>query len=433
MFLDWKPFMTGFGFTRKETFWPVLAAIVVWFFSVLWILFSRPRLSALGGGHSHAVARLGRSGGRRLRFNDVGGMEEAKEQIRQLVRSRLEPAKYRRYGVVRNGILLHGPRGSGKTFLAEATAGEFGLNYYCLSPTQLITTWLGETESRLRDAFSAARAQQPVVFFIDELDSLGTPRQALGGRGDPGGGGRSYNSMTIQLMQSIDQYRAVPGFVLIAATNMLDGVDPALIREGRFDLKILVDLPDEPTRLRIFESQLAKKPWRRFELQKFAQKTPGVSAAKIKSLVDQAAGFAAEEGRKIEERDLRRAMEEAGGKDRPLFQLVEWQDVVLEEDVERDLRTLIRLLEDRDRAEKMGMQVPTGLLLLGPPGTGKTLIARLIATQTRRSFYPITAADVLGSLAGDSVKRVSEVFARAKEYSPSLIFLDEMDGLLPRE
>ena len=124
-------------------------------------------------------------------------------------------------------------------------------------------------------------------------------------------------------------------------------------------------------------------------------------------------------------------MEEAGGKDRPFFQPAEWEDVVLDSDVETELRSLIRLLDDPGRAENMGMRLPTGLLLLGPPGTGKTMIARLIATQSRRSFYPITAADVLGSAQGDSVKRIAEIFARAKEHSPSLIFLDEMDGLLP--
>jgi len=431
MFLDWKPFMTAFGLTRRETFWPALGGIIIWFFSVVWIVFSRPRAAAIGAGNAQAPLRWLRPNAQRPRFSDVGGMEEAKEQIRQLVQSRLQPGKYRRYGVVRNGILLHGPRGSGKTFLAEATAGEFGLNYCYLSPTQLITTWLGETERKLRDTFSAAIARRPALLFVDELDALGTSRQSLGSRGDPGGGGRSYNSMTIQLMQSIDEYRDVSGFILMAASNQLDGLDPALIREGRFDLKLRVDLPDEATRLKIFESQLAGKPWRRFELQKFARKTPGASAARIKALVDQAASFAAEDHRKIEEHDLHRAMEASGGKDRPFFQPVYWEDVVLEADVERDLRSLVRLLEDPTRAERMGMTVPTGLMLVGPPGTGKTMIARLIASQTRRSFYPITAADVLGSGAGDSVKRVGELFARAKEHSPSLIFLDEMDGLLP--
>jgi transitional endoplasmic reticulum ATPase len=238
--------------------------------------------------------------------------------------------------------------------------------------------------------------------------------------------------MVVQLMQSIDYYRGLPGFVLMAATNVLDGLDEALIRPGRFDLKLRIDLPDETTRLKVFETQLSQRPWNRFDLQEFARKTPGASPAKIRALVDQAAAFAADEGRNIEEHDLLRALKAGGGKDRPLVPPVQWQDIVLEEHVERDLRMLIQLLNDSERAERLGVGLPTGLLLLGPPGTGKTMIARLIATESQRSFYAITAADVLGGITGESVKRVSEVFARAREHSPSIIFLDEMDGLLPR-
>ena len=110
---------------------------------------------------------------------------------------------------------------------------------------------------------------------------------------------------------------------------------------------------------------------------------------------------------------------------------MEWDDVVISESVKQDLKSIIRLLEDPTRTHSLGLQVPTGLLLIGPPGTGKTLIASLIASQTKRSFYPLTAASVLGGGVGDSVKRVAAVFARAKEHSPAIVFLDEMDGLLP--
>jgi transitional endoplasmic reticulum ATPase len=190
-------------------------------------------------------------------------------------------------------------------------------------------------------------------------------------------------------------------------------------------------MPDEGSRARIFEAQVSKRPWRRCNLNEFAQRTPGTSAAKIKSLVDRASAIAAQENRQIDESDLRCALDEAGGKDRPLFQLVEWHDLIVEEEVERDLRTLVKQLNAGWSSVK-GITVPTGVVLSGQPGTGKTMIGRLIATQTRRSFYPLSAADILGGQVGGSVKRLSEVFARARANSPSIIFFDEIDGLMPR-
>jgi len=365
------------------------------------------------------------------RFVDVGGMEEAKEQIRQVVMGQLKPGKYARYGVVRNGILLHGPRGTGKTFLARATAGEFGLNFEYIAAPNLLSRWIGASGENIQAVFAQAAGRKPVLFFIDEIDSLGAGRQGMAGAGDPGGAGREFNNITTALMSAIDHYRSMSGFVLMAATNRLEGLDEALIREGRFDLKVRIDLPDEAARSKILEAQLIKKPWKRFDLQEFARRTPGASAARLHALVDQAAGFALAHNRKIEAQDLRRAIGTGGGKDRPSVERVEWDEVVVEESVKQDLRSLVRLLEDPARTQALGLEIPTGLLLIGPPGTGKTLIARLIASQTKRSFYPLTAASVLGGAVGDSVKRVAGIFARAKEHSPSLIFLDEMDGLLP--
>ena len=123
---------------------------------------------------------------------------------------------------------------------------------------------LGPQDGNIRREFAAAAAHTPVVFFLDEIDCLGAGRQVRGGQGDPGGAGREFNNMVVQLMQSIDYYRELPGFILMGATNLLDGLDEALIRPGRFDLRLRVDLPDEATRIHIFEAQLAKKPWRRF-------------------------------------------------------------------------------------------------------------------------------------------------------------------------
>jgi transitional endoplasmic reticulum ATPase len=438
--LMWDPVLQ----TAKQNkplgpFWILLLGVtsIGWVVSFFWIFLAKPRQKAqaaplaLGGSaprpqvQQQAIVRTVPS----ERFADVGGLDDAKEKIRHLVQGQLNPGKYEQYGLVRNGILLYGPRGTGKTFLARATAGEFALNFEYISAPQLLTRWIGATAENIRAVFAQAAARRPVLFFIDEIDSLGAGRQEP--MSDPGGAGREFNNITMGLMSAIDHYRAVRGFVLMTATNRLDGLDEALIREGRFDLKLRIDLPDEAARTKILEAQLSKMPWKRFDLQEFARRMPGASPARLRAIVDQAAGYALAANRRIESEDLSRALHENGGKDRPQIERVDWDEVVISESIKQDLKSLVRLLEDPTRTRKLGLEIPVGLLLVGPPGTGKTLIARLIASQTKRSFYALTAANVLGSGVGDSVKRVSAVFARAKERSPAIIFLDEMDGLLP--
>jgi cell division protease FtsH len=171
--------------------------------------------------------------------------------------------------------------------------------------------WVGNTEANIRNTFAAAAAKAPALWFIDEVDALAAARDT---GMSPGTWNRGYNNITIQMMQSVDRHRGTSGLIIMAATNALDNLDPALVREGRFDIQIRVDLPDEPTRKRFYEAQLSRKPWKRCNLDEFARRTPGASAAKIKSTVDRAAALAAEENRQIEERDLRRALDETGAR-----------------------------------------------------------------------------------------------------------------------
>ena len=429
----------GFGLITTlplEKGYPLLAkAVAVVLFVVLCLMIPallsmRPRQEIAAGGGSWASGE-DQFKTPTLTFADVGGLEASKKQIRDLVQANIDGKKFGEYGVFRNGILLYGPRGTGKSFLAEAVAGEFKLKYFSVSAASLLNKFVGLTEENIRNTFETAKANRPAVLFIDEIDALGTKRQQVGDADDTGGAARSFNSMTARLMECVDDARKHPGLILMAATNFYDGLDRALMRDGRFDLHLRLDLPNEEERARIFEAQLAKRPSKHFDLQPFAKRTPGWSAAKIGTLVDRAAFFGAEEQRKIEERDLTRALAETGGKDRAAFKEVDWADVVLSPDTEADLRNLVRLM-DPAYGERLKLTMPTGLLLIGPPGTGKTMIARLIATQTKRSFYPITAADILGGAIGASVKKLTELFTRAKENSPSIIFIDEMDGLLPR-
>lgn len=439
--LRWNPFwnwMSSLGFENrnKTEGFLILISTLVWVVASLRALWPGMRLPVIGssfrsGKFDQRPAAEANITLPSVTFTDVGGMDDAKQQIREIVENRLNPGRFARHGVVRNGILLHGPRGTGKTFLAEATAGEFGLNYCYVPGTRLTSMWIGGTESNIRDMFGQAVRSRPALLFFDEMDTLGAGRVNIREAGDLGGSNRGYNDAVIQLMQSIDEHREMSGLVIVAATNVVDCLDPALIREGRFDAQIRVDLPDEATRKSILAAQLKQKPWKPFDLDEFARRTPGASAAKIKAIVDRAATLAAVEDRRIEERDLRKSVDETGGRDRPLVQPVQWEDVILEPDVERELRTLVRQLNS-PWSDRKGLTAPTGILLVGRPGTGKTMIGRLLATQTRRSFYPVSAADILGGQIGASVRRLSELFARARESNPSLIFFDEMDGLMPR-
>ena len=158
-----------------------------------------------------------------LTFADVGGLEDAKKQIRELVQANLEGRTFGQYGVYRNGILLHGPRGTGKTFLAEAVAGEFGLKYCYVSAASLLNRFVGLTEENIRSVFVEAYANQPVLLFIDEIDAIGTKRQQVGDSDDIGGAARSFNSMTARLMECIDDARRKSGVILMGATNFYDG------------------------------------------------------------------------------------------------------------------------------------------------------------------------------------------------------------------
>lgn len=283
-------------------------------------------------------------------FADLSGMDYAKDQIRQIVEAHLKPEKSKRYGLSRNGILLYGPRGTGKTLLARATAGEFGLNLVYISAPKLLNRWIGATGENIHATFADAASRKPALLFIDEIDSLGAGRQDA--MSDPGGAGREFNNVTLALMSAIDQYREASGLVLMAATNRLDGLDDALLREGRFDLKLRIDLPDEAERLRILEARLCKKPSSRFDLREFARLTLGATPAKLAALIDQAATYAFADNRKITSADLYRALKEGGGKDRPQLERVEWDQVVIDQTAKQDIQSLIRLLQSGEKTEK---------------------------------------------------------------------------------
>ena len=423
------------GSTAADWRFPLLA---VWFLIVTALLFWA--VSALFRRHA-SVAVQAVSGPRQAnsgpsepahwsnipqtKLRDVGGATRAKQDVLAIAANRLSK---QRTSVTQNGILLYGPQGTGKNLLAEAMAGEFGVNFHHVQCPELVGHNTGSGAERIRGVFESAAANRPIVLFLDEIDSIGSRKQEQGHGTDSGGGGREYNSLVTQLMQSIDQYRQMDGLLIVAATNYLDGLEPTLIRDGRFDARIRLDLPSESERADILTAQLRKFRWKNHDLTAIAKRTPGWSPARLKSLVDRAALGAQE--KVIEERHLVEALESTGGRDQGSLEPVGWDDVVLPAAVVGDLRALLDLMRP-GRAEELSLPAPTGLILVGPPGTGKTLVAKLIASQAKRSFYAVSPSDVLGAAVGGSVKRLSEIFRRAKDNAPSIVFFDEMDGLFP--
>jgi transitional endoplasmic reticulum ATPase len=361
----------------------------------------------------------------KVRHQDVGGAGSAKREISLVASNRFQENGR---GIVRNGVLLYGPQGTGKNLLAEATAGEFGAKFLHVRCPELLGSAIGSTSAQIRQVFEEAERRRPVVLFLDEVDAIGSKKQVQGAGTDAGGGGREHNAVTTQLMQSIDKYRSVEGLMIVAATNSLDGLEPTLTREGRFDVKLRLDLPDQAGREAILSSILKRSGPATTEIVEIARRTPGWSPARLRALVDRAMLQA--RGATATDSDVLATLKESGGHDRPKVEVVNWDQVVLPGPVVSDIKTILRLLSP-GTADQLGVPVPSGLVLVGRPGTGKTLVARLIASQAKRSFYAISPSDVLSGSVGGSVKRVSELFARAREHAPSILFFDEMDALFP--
>jgi transitional endoplasmic reticulum ATPase len=356
-------------------------------------------------------------------------MEGLKRELDESVGLLLKhPDEAERYGIEWNGILLHGPPGVGKTFFAQAIAGQYDLSLIHVSTGDLVSSLVGGSAQNIQKAFDTALANLPCLLFFDEFDSVaqrreGTPDQEAR---------RTVN----QLLTSLEAYRDERRLLVMAATNSIEHLDPAVIRPGRFDRHIRIDLPDAEARRSIFQAELADRPTADdIDLEELVRRTEGMTPAAISKIVDTAAlaAFreATETGRNVEVSgaDLVTALEQFGGQDRPTVEHWTWDSLVLPAEVKSQLQQLQELIEDPDRAQRFGIEPPTGLLLAGPPGTGKTSVAKVLAAQARTSFYPISGADVISKWVGESERNIRQVFERARENRPSIVFIDEIDAI----
>ena len=365
-------------------------------------------------------------------FADVGGMEELKQEVRESVGLLLQhPDDAERYGIEWNGILLHGPPGVGKTFFARAIAGEFGLNLMHVSTGDLVASLVGGSARNIEKAFDTAMRNLPCLLFFDEFDSVAQRRDNTPDQESR----RTVN----QLLTSLEKYRGERRLLVMAATNSVEHLDPAAIRPGRFDRHIRIDLPDADARRAVFRAELDDRPTAgTIDLEVIVARTEGMTPAAISKIVDTAAldvfREATQTGRLVEldTEHLLASIERYGGQDRPTVEHWTWDSLVLDPSIKAQLQQLQAVIEDPESARRFGVEPPTGLLLAGPPGTGKTSVAKVLAAQARCSFYPISGADVISKWVGESERNIRQLFERARENRPSIVFIDEIDAIASR-
>jgi transitional endoplasmic reticulum ATPase len=362
-------------------------------------------------------------------FEEVGGMEALKQEVRDTVGLLLEhPEEAERYGIEWNGILLHGPPGVGKTFFARAIAGEYELNLMHVSTGDLIGGIVGQSAQNIDKAFQTALQNLPCLLFFDEFDSVAQRRDNTPDQESR----RTVN----QLLTSLEAHREERGLLVLAATNSIEHLDPAVIRPGRFDRHIRIDLPDALARRAIFAAELDDRPAAAaLDLDELVRRTEGMTPAAIAKIVDTAAletfRAATQTGEEVQldTAHLLEAIERYGGQDRPTVEHWTWDSLVLDTAIKAQLQQLQAVIEDPESARRFGVEPPTGLLLAGPPGTGKTTVAKVLAAQARASFYPISGADVISKWVGESERNIRQLFERARENRPSIVFIDEIDAI----
>jgi transitional endoplasmic reticulum ATPase len=365
-------------------------------------------------------------------FADVGGMDSLKQEVRDTVGLMLQhPEQAERYGIDWNGILLYGPPGVGKTYFARAIAGEYGLNFIHVSTGDLVSGIQGGSARNIDKAFETAEQNLPCLLFFDEFDSVAQRRDDTPDQESR----RTVN----QLLTSLERHHGDQGLLVMAATNSIEHLDAAVVRPGRFDRHIRIDLPDAAARREIFQSELDDRPAARdLDLETLVRRTEGMTPAAIEKIVDVAAldvfREATQSGRQLEldPQHLQAAIERYGGQDRPTVEHWTWDSLILAPTIKAQLQQLQAVIEDPESARRFGVEPPTGLLLAGPPGTGKTTVAKVLAAQARASFYPISGADVMSKWVGQSEQNIRQLFERARENRPSIVFIDEIDAIAGR-
>ncbi len=390
------------------------------------------------------------AGGRALvNYDDVGGMGETIQQLREMVELPLRyPELFIRLGVdPPKGVLLHGPPGTGKTRLAQAVATESDAEFYTIKGPETMGSGYGESEKRLREVFEQATKTAPAIIFIDEIDSIAPKRSQV-----PGG---AEKRLVAQLLTLMDGLAARSNLVVIAATNRPDAIDEALRRPGRFDREIVIGVPDESGRREILGIHTRGMPLGdKVDLKELAKVTHGFVGADLAALAREAAIDAVRrimpkldhdertippevlEDLQVTRDDFLSALKriQPSAMREVMVQVpnVGWDDIGGLNDATEKLKEGIELpLKHPDAFRRLGIRPAKGFLLFGPPGTGKTLLAKAVAKESEANFISMKSSDLLSKWYGESEQQIARMFARARAVSPCVVFIDEIDSLVP--
>jgi transitional endoplasmic reticulum ATPase len=384
-----------------------------------------------------------------INYDDVGGMDETIKQLREMVELPLRyPELFTRLGVdPPKGVLLHGPPGTGKTRLALAVANESDATFFTINGPEIMGSAYGESEKRLREVFEEATRSAPAIIFIDEIDSIAPKRQNVSGEAE--------KRLVAQLLTLMDGLHARSNLVVIAATNRPDAIDEALRRPGRFDREIIIGVPDEKGRREILSIHTRGMPLGEgVDLTELARSTHGFVGADLAALAREAAIEAVRrimpkldldartipaevlESLQVEKDDFREALKrvQPSAMREVMVQTptIGWDDIGGLDYAEERLREGVELpLRNPEAFDRLGIRPAKGFLLYGPPGTGKTLLAKAVAKEAEANFISIKSSDVLSKWYGESEQQISKLFARARQVAPCVIFIDEIDSLVP--
>jgi len=374
-------------------------------------------------------------------LQQVGGLADVLKELRELVEIPLKrPDLLAKLGLEPpRGVLLVGPPGTGKTLTARSLSHELGVNYIAIAGPEVMGKYYGEAEGRLRGIFEKATKAAPCIIFIDEIDSLVPDRSKVEGEVE--------KRLVAQLLSLMDGFANTKGVIVLAATNRPDHLDPALRRPGRFDREVQFRVPDRSGRLEILTVLTREMPLASVDLEAIADLTVGMVGADLKAVCQKAAYSALRrqvpslshpvpDDLSVTQEDFGQALREVKPS---VLRSVEVEAPNVPWDQIGGLTTIKQTLQESvegallypDLYAKTGAKAPRGILLWGPPGTGKTLLAKAVASQARANFIAVNGPELLSRWVGAAEQEVRELFRKARQAAPCVVFIDEIDTLAP--